>query len=251
MARKGEKISEETREKMRQAAMGNQNAKGYKHTPEAIEKIRMTSTGRKHSSAVIEKLRVAYTGACHTPEANAKNSAAKMGVVPWNKNVPMSQETKDKLSKAVTGFKHTPEAIEKIKAARAEQVHVFPYQDTKPERIVQAALQNMGISYRKHDRILEIGYHRFDIVLEKYQVAIEVDGCYFHACELHCPDSILGAENNKRDILIDTKTAECGWHMLRIWEHDVYQAEEIITKFLNTTAMDGRLMKQEEQNGTD
>ena len=38
-------------------SLGKQNALGYRHTDEAIEKIRVSSTGRKHTEESIEKIR--------------------------------------------------------------------------------------------------------------------------------------------------------------------------------------------------
>jgi hypothetical protein len=62
---KGRIISEETREKLRQANLGKKHAnaakekcRAYRHTPEAIEKIRLVSTGRKMTSSNKESLRL-------------------------------------------------------------------------------------------------------------------------------------------------------------------------------------------------
>lgn len=50
-------------------------------------------------------------------ETKAKVSAAKMGASSWNKGVPMSEEAKAKLSAAKKGKLPTPDAVEKMAAA--------------------------------------------------------------------------------------------------------------------------------------
>jgi len=64
--------------------------KGKKHTEE---------TKRKISKKLKDNIRI-YN---HTEETKLKISKAHMGLVPWNKGIPRSQETKDKISRANKG----------------------------------------------------------------------------------------------------------------------------------------------------
>jgi len=83
-------------------ADGGIGCAGYKHTPEAIEKIRKHFTGKKRSKEDCKKMSKAQLERFKTDS-------------PWNKGIPCSQETKDKLSKSLTGKKRTPEQIEAMK----------------------------------------------------------------------------------------------------------------------------------------
>ena len=83
-------------------ANGGIGCAGYKHTPEAIEKLRKHFTGRKRSQEDCKKMSEAQLERFKTDS-------------PWNKGIPCSQETKDKISKAKKGKKLSPEQIEKLK----------------------------------------------------------------------------------------------------------------------------------------
>lgn len=54
-AKLGTKLSVETRRKMSLARIGNQNAKGFKHTQETIDKVRKANLGRKLTEESIMK----------------------------------------------------------------------------------------------------------------------------------------------------------------------------------------------------
>ena len=103
-------ITDETRQKLSKAGMGNQNAKGHRHTDEAIQKIREAGTGRKHTVESRLKMSEAqkgnknFLGRTHTEEAKQKISAAMMGNT-CNVGRVMSEETKKKISDAQKGDK--------------------------------------------------------------------------------------------------------------------------------------------------
>ena len=62
-------------------------------------------------------------------ETKAKVSASKMGTVSWNKGVPMSDESKAKLSAAKKGKLPSPDAVERLAAANRGK--------KRPEWVVQ------------------------------------------------------------------------------------------------------------------
>jgi group I intron endonuclease len=107
---------------------GGQGIKNYKHTPETIERLRITSTGRfpdeetrkRISEGLIghgctdetkEKLRIASTGVPKKPETIEKLRLASTGRI-------VSKETGEKLSKALSGKPKSTEHIDKIKAIK-------------------------------------------------------------------------------------------------------------------------------------
>ena len=70
---------------------------------------------------------------------------------------------------------------------------------------------------------------RPDFVFPRYQLAVFVDGCYWHGCR----KCALGAKTNidywkpkiagnvRRDRLNTRTLKDDGWRVLRIWEHDL------------------------------
>lgn len=82
-ARKGRKLSDETRAKMSAAQMGNKKWCGKHHTPETRAKMSAAQKGKKLSAEARAKLSAAKMGnknRCgkhHTPESRAKMSASQ------------------------------------------------------------------------------------------------------------------------------------------------------------------------------
>ena len=115
--------------------------------------------------------------------------------------------------------------------------------DTKPEIIVRKWLWRRGFRYR-------LNHHRLpgkpDIVMRKYRTCIFVNGCFWHGHEIARENLQLiienalsgfdGSEccripktnrvfwvtkilrNQQRDIEVQHKLAEMGWHCISVWE---------------------------------
>ena len=74
-----------------------------------------------------------------------------------------------------------------------------------------------------------------DFVFSKLKVAVFVDGCFWHGCPRHATwpktraafwrKKILG--NKARDRSVNRALRERGWHVLRIWEHELRRREEL------------------------
>jgi len=62
-------------------------------------------------------------------------------------------------------------------ALRSVMMSRIRSKDTKPEMLVRKALHRLGFRFRLHGRDLP---GRPDIVLPKYQVIIQVKGCFWH-----------------------------------------------------------------------
>jgi DNA mismatch endonuclease (patch repair protein) len=97
--------------------------------------------------------------------------------------------------------------------------------DTKPEMIVRKFLFSKGFRFRLHDSRLP---GKPDVVLPKYKVAIQIQGCFWHAhsgCRLNrAPKSrpeywgpkIAG--NVKRDQISIAQLRALGWRVIEVWE---------------------------------
>jgi hypothetical protein len=107
----GKKHTPEAIEKMRLSKLGK---RGHKNSPETRLKISLANTGRKHtleskekisrahkgkiaSLETREKLRLANLGKKHSEESKAKMSKTRIGNQ-YHKGIPLTEETKRKLS---------------------------------------------------------------------------------------------------------------------------------------------------------
>lgn len=100
--------------------------------------------------------------------------------------------------------------------------------DTAPELAVRQRLHAADIRYRIDTR-LESGLRaRGDIVWRGLQLVVFIDGCYWHGCPVHATSPKANAEwwrakldaNVDRDRRTDKVLHECGWTVLRFWEHE-------------------------------
>lgn len=108
-----------------------------------------------------------------------------------------------------------------------------PRRDTIPEKLMQLALDLQGIQYDTHKSIkLKNSFHQTDIFINP-RMCLEVDGCYFHAC----PDCFRGKKLNeiqlknlKNDSKVNHELNELGYHVIRVWEHNVKSDSDKIAK---------------------
>lgn len=102
---------------------------------------------------------------------------------------------------------------------------------TAPEIALRQCLWGMGLRYRIDHRVLG-DRRRIDIAFTRARVAVFVDGCFWHSCPEHATSPSNNAAwwaeklaaNVRRDRNTDTQLAECGWTVVRVWEHEL--AEE-------------------------
>lgn len=107
----------------------------------------------------------------------------------------------------------------------AAQMRRQSRRDTVPELAVRQLLWRRGLRYRVDYRILD--RRRADIAFTRAKVAVFIDGCFWHGCQLHgsVPKSNRTwwraklEANRARDRDTDRRLAEAGWHVVRFWEH--------------------------------
>jgi DNA mismatch endonuclease (patch repair protein) len=111
--------------------------------------------------------------------------------------------------------------------------------DTAPEVALRRALHRLGLRFRV-DRPIVPGLRRkADIVFGPTQVAVFVNGCFWHGCPQHGTWPKANAEwwrekieaNRLRDDDTDQRLLEVGWRAIRVWEHE--QPEEAAVRILN------------------
>lgn len=102
--------------------------------------------------------------------------------------------------------------------------------DTAPEIALRKALHAAGARFRLHRKLAKACSP--DLVLPGRRIAVWVDGCYWHSCPEHGrmkPFTGPNAEmwqtkmerTRARDMQASHTAEELGWHVVRIWEHEV------------------------------
>jgi DNA mismatch endonuclease (patch repair protein) len=103
-----------------------------------------------------------------------------------------------------------------------------PQTETAPERALRSVLHGRGLRFRKHVAPLPALRCRADIVFRTQQIAVFVDGCFWHFCPKHGSVPKANAEwwreklerNVARDRRNDQVLEREGWTVLRVWEHE-------------------------------
>lgn len=115
--------------------------------------------------------------------------------------------------------------------------------DNYCELAIRSMLHEQGLRFRVHTRIQCIPRRTADIVFPKEQVAVFIDGCFWHRCPTHGTLPIANRAwwrhklktNTKRDRDTDQRLHAAGWKVVRIWEHeDPSRAAGRISKVLFT-----------------
>ena len=119
------------------------------------------------------------------------------------------------------------------KVERSEFMKKIRSKNTAPEIIVRKYLFSKGLRFRIHNKKM-IG--KPDIVLPKYQTAVFINGCFWHAhkdCKFNkLPKSnrgywvpkILG--NAERDKINTRQLRKMGWKTITIWECELKIAKK-------------------------
>ncbi|WP_108249961.1 very short patch repair endonuclease [Planctomonas deserti] len=100
--------------------------------------------------------------------------------------------------------------------------------DTKPELAVRRLLHAAGVRYRVNYRPIPRLRRTADIVFTRANVAVFIDGCFWHGCPEHYQrpaanrdfwDSKV-TQNATRDLETTRRLEAEGWVVLRFWEHE-------------------------------
>src|SRR4051812_33034335 len=96
------------------------------------------------------------------------------------------------------------------------------------ERSLRSALHGRGLRFRKHLAVLPGRRCKPDIVFPRAQIAVFVDGCFWHRCPEHASSPKANAEwwseklarNVARDRENDALLRAAGWTVVRLWAHE-------------------------------
>jgi DNA mismatch endonuclease (patch repair protein) len=100
--------------------------------------------------------------------------------------------------------------------------------DTGPETALRSQLHALGLRFKVDRRILPGCRRRADVVFPRQQVAVFVDGCFWHGCPDHMDWPSANGDwwrakiegTRARDRETGRLLTESGWRVLRVWEHE-------------------------------
>jgi len=112
--------------------------------------------------------------------------------------------------------------------------------DNSFEVSIRSKLFANGLRYRTHYPVPGMTRITCDIALPRLRIAVFLDGCFWHGCDIHRPsvkkNTAFWVEkierNRARDRRVCDHLVEIGWKPLRFWEHEA--AEAIVRKIVST-----------------
>jgi DNA mismatch endonuclease (patch repair protein) len=103
-----------------------------------------------------------------------------------------------------------------------------PRRDTAPEILLRKEAHRRGLRYRVDVPLPGMRRRRADMVFGAIEVAVFVDGCFWHSCPEHLSVPKANRDwwveklrrNVERDRATDAHLISLGWKVLRFWEHE-------------------------------
>jgi len=130
--------------------------------------------------------------------------------------------------------------------------------DTGPEVALRRALHRRGLRFRVHQRPLQEIRRTVDIAFRLVKVAVEVRGCFWHACPDHGTRPRSNAQwwdaklsrTQQRDRETAARLQEAGWFLIVVWEHeDTEAAAELVTGVVRQRRSDRSLVLLAKEEG--
>lgn len=96
--------------------------------------------------------------------------------------------------------------------------------------LVKLLRQHRIVGWRRHLKV----FGNPDFVFRERRLAIFVDGCFWHGCPKHASQPKTNRafwkekllRNKDRDRLVTRTLKKRGWHVLRIWQHELTRKSE-------------------------
>jgi DNA mismatch endonuclease, patch repair protein len=100
--------------------------------------------------------------------------------------------------------------------------------DSRPEKALRSSLWRLGLRYRKNKYPLVGLRCEADVVFPREQVAVFVDGCFWHGCSEHGSRPTTNSSywnskidrNCQRDAAQRNALLDAGWEVVQVWEHE-------------------------------
>ena len=119
-------------------------------------------------------------------------------------------------------------ARERPGAALSAKMSSLARRDTAPERLLRSELHARGLRYRVQVKVPGNRRRTIDIAFTRAQLAVYVDGCFWHGCPEHHVRPKANSDwwrwkiegNQARDQDTNRQLHDAGWDVTRIWEHE-------------------------------
>lgn len=212
----GKKVDGELREKISQArkAQGNPWWVGRKHTAVAKQHMSVAHTGQP-SQKIGEWRKCAYSSCGEAVYLKPHEAKNRMFAYCSHKCQNLDYAKRFVGSKnPFFGKTHTEETREKCRAGALKQRSSGIVLPTVPERRVQEELTRRGIEFIPEH---PLGKWCVDIFIPSLNMAVFVDGCYWHRCPVHFPSDKKCIGDSGRVPYL----TKCGYRVALIWEHDI------------------------------
>ena len=132
---------------------------------------------------------------------------------------------------------------------RSQQMSRVKGADTSQERRLRSALWRLGLRYRLQRRVARV---RVDILFVGAQVAVFVDGCFWHGCPEHYsrPRSntdfwsaklVANVERDRRQTVV---LERAGWKVVRVWEHETLSNVDRVAKLVLSLVRGRRIRRR-------
>ncbi len=125
--------------------------------------------------------------------------------------------------------------------------------NTKPEIMLRRALWKRGYRYRIHHKLPG----RPDLAFPGKEIAVFIDGCFWHGCPEHAVSPKSNADfwrkkiqgNIDRDAKVTAELEKAGWKVLRFWEHEVnHTLDSVVSRVMREVAGDAQILYSHESD---
>ena len=118
--------------------------------------------------------------------------------------------------------------VEPLSALASRRMAAVRQKGTAPEVALRQELYRNGLRYRVNFAVLKKPRRVADVAFPSLNIAIFVDGCFWHGCPQHATWPKHNADfwrqkieaNRQRDADTNARLRDGGWTVLRIWEHE-------------------------------
>lgn len=132
--------------------------------------------------------------------------------------------------------------------ATRKRMRSQPQKSTKPEVRMRQALTRLGMRYRLQVRPVPTLRRRVDIAFIRARVAVDIRGCFWHACPTHGTRPKSNTEwwdeklqkNVARDAETVAALSEQDWQTVVVWEHDDPEAAALLIQEIVRARINGQ-----------
>jgi G:T-mismatch repair DNA endonuclease (very short patch repair protein) len=234
---KGRHLSEEHRKKIGLANKGKTCRKGYHHSQETKDKLRVKKLGtfnpmygKKHSIKWKENQKlIARNNPNYGMRNKHHNEITRSRITNKLIGIKQSEESKRKRSSTLKQYylnhKHNRLGKDMPQSYLEWRKHfVLPKKDTSIEVKIQNYLKQLGVEFLTHQYIKDIEHgYQCDILIPSKKCVIECFGDYWHSYPL----------SRKIDIIRCQELRNSGYKVLVFWENEirVMEVEDLRNKF--------------------